>query len=50
MALPDGTVIPATGKAFDVEFGQTVQWDGDRVIQICAFWDAAAQARQIGLA
>src|SRR3979411_791198 len=23
MALPDGTVIPPTGKAFDVEFGQT---------------------------
>jgi hypothetical protein len=41
---------PATGKAFDVEFGQTVKWDGDRVIQIAAFWDAAEQARQIGLA
>ena len=50
MALPDGTVIPPTGRAFDVEFGQTVEWDGDRVIQIAAFWDAAEQARQIGLA
>jgi hypothetical protein len=50
MALPDGTVVPPTGKAFDVEFGQTVKWDGDRVIQIAAFWDAAEQARQIGLA
>jgi ketosteroid isomerase-like protein len=50
MMLPGGTVIPPTGKKFDVEFGQTVQWDGDRVIQIAAFWDAAEQARQIGLA
>lgn len=50
MVLPDGTVIPPTGKAFDVEFGQTVKWDGNRVIAISAFWDAAAQAEQIGLA
>jgi ketosteroid isomerase-like protein len=50
MALPDGTVIPPTGKAFDVEFGQTVKWGGDRVIEIAAFWDAAELARQTGLA
>jgi hypothetical protein len=50
MTMPDGTVIPPTGKAFDVEFGQTVKWDGDRVIEVAAFWDAALQARQIGLA
>lgn len=50
MTLPDGTVIPPTGKAFDVEFGQTVKWEGDQVIEIAAFWDAALQARQIGLA
>lgn len=50
LSLPDGSVIPATGKAFDVEFTQTARWDGDRVIEIAAFWDAAEQARQIGLA
>jgi hypothetical protein len=49
MTAPDGTVVPPTGQAFDVEFGQTVKWDGDRVIEIAAFWDAARQARQIGL-
>ena len=48
MVLPDGKVIASTGKAFDVEFGQTTKWDGDRLI-ISAFWDAALQARQIGL-
>jgi len=50
MSLPDGTVIPPTGKAFDVEFGQTSRWQGDRLIWISAFWDSALQARQLGLA
>jgi SnoaL-like polyketide cyclase len=50
MTLPDGTVIAPTGKAFDVEFGQTSKWDGDRLIVISAFWDAALQAQQLGLA
>jgi hypothetical protein len=50
MTLPDGTVIPPTGKAFDLEFGQTVKWDGDQVIEIFAFWDSALQAQQAGLA
>jgi hypothetical protein len=49
MTLPDGNVIPPTGKAFDVEFGQTSKWDGDQLIWISAFWDAALQARQLGL-
>jgi ketosteroid isomerase-like protein len=50
MAQPDGTVIPPTGKTFDLEFCQTVKWDGDRVIEIAAFWDTAKQTHQIGLA
>jgi len=49
MTLPDGNVIPPTAKAFDVEFGQTTKWDGDRLIVISAFWDAALQAKQLGL-
>jgi hypothetical protein len=50
MTLPDGTVIPPTGKAFDVEFGQTTKWDGDWIAVISAFCDAAVQRRQLGLA
>ncbi len=50
MVLPNGKVIAPTGKAFDVEFGQTTKWDGDRLIVISAFLDAALQAKQIGLA
>src|SRR6476659_7984473 len=50
MTLPDGNVIAPTGKAFDLEFGQTTKWDGDRLIIIAAFWDANLQQRQLGLA
>jgi hypothetical protein len=50
LTLADGTVIPPTGKAFDLEFGQTTKWVGDRLIIIAAFWDANLQARQLGLA
>ena len=44
--LPGGLLL----KAFDVEFGQTTKWDGDQLIVISAFWDAARQRQQIGLA
>jgi hypothetical protein len=50
MVLPNGKVIAPTGRAFDVEFGQTTKWEGDRLIVISAFWDAALQAKQIGVA
>ncbi len=33
MKLPNGKVVAPTGKAFDVEFAQTVKWDGDLLIE-----------------
>ena len=50
LAVPDGKVIAPTGKAFELEFGQTTKWDGDRLIVIAAFYDTALQAKQLGLA
>lgn len=49
MPLPEGNVIPPTGKAFDLTFGQTTRWAGDLLIEISAFWDAHLQAQQLGL-
>jgi hypothetical protein len=49
MTQPDGTAVPPTGKAFDLEFGQTSKWEGEQLIVISAFWDAALMAKQIGL-
>jgi ketosteroid isomerase-like protein len=50
MVLPNGTLIAPTGKAFDVEFGQTSKWDGEQLVVISAFWDAELQAKQLGIA
>jgi SnoaL-like polyketide cyclase len=50
LKLPDGTVIAPTGRSFDVEFAQTSKWKGGELIVISAFWDAALQAKQLGLA
>jgi hypothetical protein len=50
LTLPDGNVIPPTGKTFDLEFAQTSKWEGDELIVISAFWDAVLQAKQLGLA
>ena len=50
MERPGGTVVPPTGKPFNVEFGQTSKWVGDQLIAISAFWDEALQAKQMGLA
>ena len=49
MTQPDGTVVAPTGKAFDLEFGQTTKWEGQQLVAISAFWDAAVMAKQIGL-
>jgi hypothetical protein len=50
MILPHGNRIPPTGKAFDLEFGQTSKWDGDELIVISAIWNSALLSQQIGLA
>jgi ketosteroid isomerase-like protein len=49
MALPDGNLIAATGKAFDVTFSTTARWEDDQLIEEYVFWDSALQAQQIGL-
>ncbi|MGA7929347.1 MAG: ester cyclase [Candidatus Sulfotelmatobacter sp.] len=43
MVLPNGKVIAPTGKAFDVELGQTTKWDGDLLVEISAFWEALSR-------
>ena len=50
MMLPDGKVIPGTGKAFHLDFTTTARWEGDLLIEEYVFWDSALQSQQIGLA
>ena len=49
MSTPEGKVVPPTGKSFDLEFAQTSKWEGNQLIVISAFWDAALLNKQLGL-
>ena len=49
MRTPEGEVVPPTGNSFDLEFAQTSKWDGNQLIVISAFWDAALMNKQLGL-
>jgi ketosteroid isomerase-like protein len=50
MELPDGNVIPGTGKAFELDFATTARWEDDQLVEEYVFWDSALMAQQIGLA
>lgn len=50
MVLPDGTVIPGTGKSFEVDLATTARWEGELMVEEWVFWDSALMAQQIGLA
>jgi len=50
LVLPDGTVIPGTGKSFEVDLATTARWEGELMVEEWVFWDSALMAQQIGLA
>ena len=50
MALPDGNVIPGTGKSFELDFATSAKWENDQLVEEYVFWDSALMAQQIGLA
>jgi len=49
LALPDGTVVPGTGKSFEVDLATTARWEGDLMVEEWVFWDSALMAQQVGL-
>lgn len=50
LVLPDGTVLPGTGKRFDLPFATTARWENELLVEEFVFWDSALMAQQIGLA
>lgn len=50
MVFPDGTVLPGTGKSFEVDLATTARWEGELMVEEWVFWDSALMAQQIGLA
>lgn len=51
MTLPDGTVIPPTGKSFTVEMVTIGHWNAEgKMDEEWLFWDNQAILKQLGLA
>ncbi len=42
MVLPDGKVIPGTGKSFDLTFSTTARWEGSLLVEEWVFWDSSS--------
>lgn len=49
MTGADGTVIPATGKKFDVDFCTVARWDNGQIVEENLFYDLVTFMKQIGL-
>ena len=49
MKGPDGTEIPPTGKAFEVEFCTVEHWDDGQIVEENLFYDVVGFMQQIGL-
>jgi hypothetical protein len=50
MALPDGTSLQPTGKAFKIPMCTVAHWQNGRMIEESLFWDTGAMMQQIGAA
>jgi predicted ester cyclase len=50
MTLPDGTVVPATGKSFTTFFTTIARWRDDQMIEEWVLYDMPDVMMQIGVA
>jgi hypothetical protein len=50
MKAPDGTMIPPTGKSFDVDFYTVAKWDDGQIVEENLMYDLVTFMKQIGLA
>lgn len=49
LTLPDGTVLPPTGKKVRIKIATIARWKDGRIAEEYLFWDNADWNRQIGL-
>jgi ketosteroid isomerase-like protein len=49
MHLPDGTVLPPTGKSFDLDFCTVARWVDGRIVEENLFYDRELMMSQLGL-
>ncbi|PUB27658.1 SnoaL-like polyketide cyclase [Promicromonospora sp. AC04] len=50
MTAPDGTVVPPTGKGFDIQFTTIARWRDGKIAEERILWDQSAISQQTGLA
>jgi hypothetical protein len=49
LTLPDGTVLPPSGKKVRIKIATIARWENGRIAEEYLFWDNADWNRQIGL-
>jgi hypothetical protein len=49
MKGPDGTMIPATNKSFQIEFCTVARWENGEIVEERLFYDLVGFMKQIGL-
>ena len=49
MAMPDGSSIPPTGKAFEVDFCTVALWNDGQIVEENLMYDLVTFMQQIGL-
>ncbi len=49
LTMPDGTVLPPTGKKVRIKIATIARWENGRIAEEYLFWDNADWNRQIGL-
>jgi hypothetical protein len=49
LAGPDGNLIPANGKSFEVKFTTIGKWVDDQLVEEWVFWDHTLLMVQLGL-
>jgi hypothetical protein len=49
LTLPDGTVLPPSGKSVSLKIATIARWEDNRIAEEYLFWDNADWNRQIGL-
>ena len=49
MKAPDGSDIPPTGKAFDVDFYTIDRWENGQIVEENLMYDLGTFMQQIGL-
>ena len=50
MKAPDGSVIPPTGRTFEVDFFTVAKWDDGQIVEENLMYDLVSFMQQIGLA